>query len=208
VQSGSDAVLARMRRRYTAAHYRELIDRIRKARRDIAITTDLIVAFPGETDADFRQTLSLVRDVGFVDSFSFKYSRRPGTAAATAADPVPEPVAQARLEELLDLQRRLTLAAHRARVGEETEILVEGPSRRGGAQLSGRDPYQRVVNFTAAGAFLPPPGALIPVRIVEATPHSLIGEFAPEEWAAAARRPVKGGTPPADEQGWSGAFGK
>jgi len=113
-QSGSDAVLERMRRPYTAAHYRALCDRLRAARPDVALTTDLIVGFPGETDADFRATLALVRDVAFVDAYTFKYSPRPNTTAEAFADAVDPAVAQARLEELQDVQRSLTLAAHRA----------------------------------------------------------------------------------------------
>ncbi len=175
VQSGSDAVLARMRRRHRAADYRRLVDALRAARPDLALTTDLIVGFPGETDAEFRATLELVRDVGFVDSFSFKYSPRPGTSAAPLPGVAPE-VAQARLEELQALQRGLTQAAHRARVGERTEVLVEGPSRRGGRQRSGRDPYHRVVNWEPADPEGGRAGRLVPLRLVEATPHSLIGE--------------------------------
>jgi tRNA-2-methylthio-N6-dimethylallyladenosine synthase len=176
-QSGSDAVLARMRRPYTAAAYRALCDRLRAARPDVAITSDLIVGFPGETDADFRATLALVRDAGFVDAYSFKYSPRPGTPAAGFADAVAPPVAQARLEELQDLLRSLTFAAHRRRVGGETEVLVEGASRRGAGQASGRDPYHRVVNLAPAAETQLQPGDLVRVRVVEATPHSLIGEL-------------------------------
>jgi len=170
-QSGSDAVLERMRRPYTATEYRALCDRLRVARPDLAITTDLIVGFPGETDADFRATLALVRDVAFCDAYTFKYSPRPGTRAAEFDDAVAPEVAQARLEELQDLQRSLTLAAHRRRIGEETQVLVEGTGRHAG-QVSGRDPYHRVVNLAAEVE----PGELIRVRVVEATPHSLIGE--------------------------------
>jgi len=185
VQSGSDRILAAMRRRYTAAEYRSIVERLRSSRPDIAITTDLIVGFPGETDADFEATLQLVREVGFVDAYSFKYSPRPGTAAA-GLDPALSPeVAQERLEVLQELQRGLTLAAHRARVGEETEVLVEGESRRRGGQLQGRDPYHRVVNLPGdlAGARVEV-GDLVVVRIVEATPHSLMG-------AVQATRPVR-----------------
>ena len=170
-QSGSDAVLERMRRPYTAAEYRGLCDRLRAARPDVAITTDLIVGFPGETDADFRATLALVRDVAFVDAYTFKYSPRPGTRAAELADAVAPEVARARLEELQALQGAHPLAAHRRRVGEETEVLVEGTGGRPG-QVSGRDPYHRVVNLAAEAE----PGDLVRVRVVEATPHSLIGE--------------------------------
>jgi tRNA-2-methylthio-N6-dimethylallyladenosine synthase len=179
VQSGSDAVLSRMRRRYTRAEFLDRVERLRAARPDLALTTDLIVGFPGETDADFRDTLSLVREAGFVDSFSFKYSPRPGTAACAHAGAVPEAEAQARLEELQALQRDLTLTAHRARVGTRSEVLVEGPSRRGGTQHCGRDPQHRVVNFEVAGdpGRVAPPGSLQELWIRDATPHSLIGEL-------------------------------
>jgi tRNA-2-methylthio-N6-dimethylallyladenosine synthase len=200
LQSGSDAVLARMRRRYTREDFRGIAARLREARPDIALTTDLIVGFPVESDADFRDTLALVRELRFVDGFSFKYSPRPGTAAAKLGGRVPEPVVQARLEELQALLRELTLAAHRARVGARTEVLVEGPSRRGGGQLSGRDPHHRVVNFSVGAESAPRPGELVAVRIVEATPHSLIGEFAVAESAQAVRRSVKRRSGPADEK--------
>ncbi len=166
-----------MRRRYRRGDYLRLVERLRSARPDLAITTDLIVGFPGETDADFQQTLDLVREVRFADSFSFKYSPRPGTAAAGHPDPVEPAEAQLRLEALQALQRELTLSAHRARMGQSTEILVEGPSRRGGDQWRGRDPYHRIVNVAAGPRPAPPPGTLVRVRIVDATPHSLIGEI-------------------------------
>jgi tRNA-2-methylthio-N6-dimethylallyladenosine synthase len=175
VQSGSDRVLARMRRRYTADAYKRLVERLRTARPDLAITTDIIVGFPGESDDDFAATLALVRDVGFVDGFSFKYSARPNTRAASFEDEVPPEVASERLEQLLGLHRELTLAYHRTRVGAESEVLVGGESRRGG-QASGRDPYHRVVNLAVATEVMPAPGSLLPVRVLEATPHSLIAE--------------------------------
>jgi len=178
VQSGSDAVLARMRRRYTREAFLRISEGLRAARPDIAISTDLIVGFPGETDREFEETLDLVRQVRFVDGFSFKYSARPDTAAADLPDPVAPERAQERLEELQELLRSLTLAAHRRRVGETTRVLVHGPSRRGGRQLSGRDPYHRVVNFEAPEGLAIAPGSLLPVRLVDASPHSLIGELA------------------------------
>ena len=184
VQSGSDRVLARMRRRHDAASYRALADRLRASRSDLVLTTDLIVGFPGESDADFRETLALVRDVGFEDSFSFKYSPRPNTRAAEFEDAVAPEVAQERLEELQDLQRDLTLRYHRSRVGEETEVLLEGESRRGGGQWAGRDPQHRVVNLTSLPSELAREGAFVPVKIVEATPHSLIAELQGERWQA------------------------
>jgi tRNA-2-methylthio-N6-dimethylallyladenosine synthase len=174
-QSGSDAVLDRMRRRYTGDDVRRLADRLRAARPDIALTTDLIVGFPGESDADFAATLAMVRDAGFVDGFTFRYSPRPGTSAATMADAVPDDVAQARLEAIQDLLRAHTLAYHRSRVGTPTEVLIDGRSRRA-QQLAGRDPWHRVVNLDAAAFPGAAPGHLVRVQIAEATPHSLLGE--------------------------------
>jgi tRNA-2-methylthio-N6-dimethylallyladenosine synthase len=203
-QSGSDAVLARMRRPYTAAAYRALCERLRAARPDVALTTDLIVGFPGESDAGFRATLALVRDVGFVDAYTFKYSPRPGTPAAGLDARVEPAVAQARLEELQDLQRSLTLEAHRRRVGSETEVLVEGRSRRGG-QASGRDPYHRVVNVAAGPKPAPSPGDLMRVRLVDATPHSLIGEPVAPPRRMAAPIAVKNAEMLADEGSCPGA---
>jgi tRNA-2-methylthio-N6-dimethylallyladenosine synthase len=205
LQSGSDPVLARMRRRYRADDYLRLVGRLREARPDLALTTDLIVGFPGESDRDFEATLALVREVRFVDAFSFKYSPRPGTAAARDPDPVAPEVAQARLETLQQLQRELTLAAHRARVGGVTEVLVEGPSRRGGRQATGRDPYHRVVNFPVAEDGSPAAGELVPMRLVEATPHSLIGERLAGPRQAAA--PLTGAPGHADESSWSSVSG-
>jgi tRNA-2-methylthio-N6-dimethylallyladenosine synthase len=181
LQSGSDRVLERMRRRYDSAQYLRLVERLRAARPDLAITTDLIVAFPGETRADFEETLRVVREAAFADSYAFKYSPRPGTAAAELPDRVPAEEAQERLEELQTLQRALTLAYHRSRVGETVEVLVEGESRKSGgsgdaAQLQGRDPHHRVVNFRAPGALRA--GQKVRLELLEATPHSLIGELA------------------------------
>ena len=175
LQSGSDAVLARMRRRYAAADYLGLVEKLRAARPDIALTTDLIVGFPGETDADFRATLDVVRAVAFVDAYLFKFSPRPGTAAAALEGGVAPALAQERLEALQELLRGFTLDAHRRRIGSETSVLIEGESRRGG-QPSGRDPWHRVVNFVAGRGRSPAPGEIVPARIIEATPHSLIGE--------------------------------
>jgi tRNA-2-methylthio-N6-dimethylallyladenosine synthase len=175
VQSGSGAVLARMRRRYRADAVRRLAERLRAARPGLVLTTDLIVGFPGESDRDFEATLALVRDVGFVDSYSFKYSPRPGTAAAALPDRVPEAAAQERLEALQALQRAATLAYHRSRVGETTEVLVEGPGRRA-RQLAGRDPHHRIVHLDAGAFPGVGPGQLVRVRLVEALAHCLLAE--------------------------------
>jgi tRNA-2-methylthio-N6-dimethylallyladenosine synthase len=173
VQSGSSRVLEAMNRRYDRDAYLETVARLREARPGLALTTDLIVGFPGETEEDFEQTSSLVREVGFVDSFSFKYSPRPGTAAVRRKLEAVDPgLAQERLERLQSLQRAQTLRAHRRRIGERTQVLVEGPSRRGGGQWTGRCPQNRVVNFRGASA--PEPGTLLDVLIEDATPHSLL----------------------------------
>jgi tRNA-2-methylthio-N6-dimethylallyladenosine synthase len=183
VQSGSDRMLAAMRRRYTADEYLAIVDALRRARPGLALTSDFIVGHPGEARADFDATLALIRSVGFVDSFSFKYSARPGTASAAQGATVSPEEAQERLAELQALQRDLTFAAHRARVGERTRVLVEGASRRGaagpqGVPLQGRDPQHRVVNFRAPASSAPAPGTFVELAIVEATPHSLIGSLA------------------------------
>ncbi len=174
VQSGSDRILAAMHRRYTADEYRELCAKLRAARPDLALTTDLIVGFPGETETDFQATLQLMRDCAFVDSFSFKYSPRPGTAAEKMENDVSGSVAQERLEALQNLQRELTLSANRARVGGKTQVRVEGASRKGSGQMTGRDPYHRIVNFALPEAMSVEAGSVLEVEIIDATPHSLI----------------------------------
>jgi tRNA-2-methylthio-N6-dimethylallyladenosine synthase len=190
VQSGSSRVLAAMNRRYDREAYLGTVARLREARPDLALTTDLIVGFPGETEADFEETLDLVREAGFEDSFSFKYSPRPGTPAVRRGLPEVDPEeAQDRLERLQALQRVQTLRAHARRIGERTEVLVEGPSRRGGTQWTGRCPKNRVVNFTSEGPTAP--GTLLDVVIQEATPHSLIAVPAAE--AASRPLPLLGG---------------
>jgi len=180
VQSGSDRILERMRRRHCADEYRQLVDRLRASRPGLAITTDLIVGFPGETRADFEETLTAMEESAFVDNYSFKYSPRPGTGAAEMDEEVPPEVAQDRLERLQAQQRDQTLAYHQSRVGQEALILVEGPSRRGGHQVSGRDLQHRVVNLDLRADLDPDqqvqPGTRLPARIVEATPHSLLAE--------------------------------
>jgi len=178
LQSGSDRILSAMRRRYDRARFVEIASALQAAVPSIALTTDVIVGFPGETEADFEQTLEVMRTVGFVDSFSFMYSPRPGTTAADLPGAASRDEAGRRLTALQDLQRELTVAYHRSRVGGRTEILIEGESRRGGGQLCGRDPQHRIVNLVAReGEALPRlrPGDRIVVEIVEATPHSLLG---------------------------------
>jgi tRNA-2-methylthio-N6-dimethylallyladenosine synthase len=177
VQSGSDAVLEAMNRRYDRATYVDIVARLRSARPGIALTTDLIVGFPTETRADFQETLGLIREVRFTDSFSFKYSERPGTPAARRGLGEIDPgEAQARLAEVQALQAELTLEAHRGRVGGRTDVLVDGESRRGAAHFCGRDPHNRLVNFSAASDI--PRGAYADVTIDGYTPHSLLGREA------------------------------
>ena len=177
VQSGSNRILEAMRRRYTRERYLEIVSGLRATRPDLALTTDLIVGFPGETEADFEQTLALVQEADFVDSFSFKYSRRPGTTAAEMPDEVDAERAQRRLTRLQDLQRAQTLAYHESRVGHDAIVLVDGPSRHGGDQVAGRDLQQRVVNVDLAPGHTVLPGTRLAVRLVAATPHSLLGEL-------------------------------
>jgi tRNA-2-methylthio-N6-dimethylallyladenosine synthase len=194
MQSGSNRILEAMRRRYDRDRFLEICAALRSAVPDIAITSDIIVAFPGETEADFEDTLSLVREARLVDSYSFKYSARPDTAAAELPGRVDAAEAQRRLVALQAVQRELTIAYHRSRVGQSTRVLVEGESRRGGGQLCGRDPHHRVVNLSGfSGVESPAPGELIAVDVVEVTPHSLIAAPAGTADAKAAVSPGNAG---------------
>ena len=175
-QSGSDRILEAMRRRYTRSRYLEIVAGLRAVRPDLALTSDLIVGFPGETEADFEQTLALVREAGMVDSFCFKYSARPGTTATELPDEVDPAIAQERLLRLQELQKSETLAYHQSRVGQNAIVLIDGASRHGGRQRSGRDVHNRVVNLDSDPDREILPGAVLAARIVEATPHSLIAE--------------------------------
>ncbi len=172
VQSGSDRVLKAMNRKHTGDHYRALIARIRAARPDIALSSDFIVGFPGETEAEFEETMRLVADIGFASAFSFKYSPRPGTPAAEREDAVPEAVKSerlARLQGLLDAQRH---AFNAATVGKVVEVLVEKAGRHPG-QVAGKTPHLQAVQFDAPLAAI---GTLVPVRIVQSGSNSLFGE--------------------------------
>ena len=174
VQSGSSRVLAAMSRRYDRQTYLDVVARIREARPGIAITTDLIVGYPTETEADFEETLRLMGEVRFTDSYSFKYSERPLTPARRRGlGELDDSEVQARLERVQDLQRELTLDAHGARVGARAEVLVEGASRHGGDQLTGRCPEHRIVNFRATQRVAL--GSYQSVEITGFTPHSLLG---------------------------------
>ncbi len=184
VQSGSDRVLAAMKRNYTAMEYRSIIRRLRAARPDISISSDFIVGFPGETDADFEQTMKLVDDVRFDGSFSFIYSSRPGTPAANLADPTPHAVKLERLQRLQKRLQEIALEYSGRMVGTRQRVLVEGVSKKDGAELAGRSENNRVVNFAGPSRLV---GHFVDLEITEAMPHSLRGRVVtiPEEENAA-----------------------
>jgi tRNA-2-methylthio-N6-dimethylallyladenosine synthase len=174
VQSGSDRILAAMKRGYTALEYKSKIRRLRKVRPDISLSSDFIIGFPGETEADFEDTMNLIHEMGFDNSFSFIYSPRPGTPAAQLPDDVPMEVKKQRLSIL---QNRILLNAKRisdAMVGTTQQILVVSPSRKDPAQLSGRTENNRVVNFDGSPDLI---GQLVSVKITEALPNSLRGKI-------------------------------
>jgi tRNA-2-methylthio-N6-dimethylallyladenosine synthase len=173
VQSGSDAVLEAMNRGHTAQDYRELVARIRRVRPDIALSSDFIVGFPGESDADFEATMGLITEIGFAQSYSFKYSARPGTPAAVARKRVPEDVKDARLERLQALLSEQEGASLRRCVGAEFDVLLEKPGRYDG-QLIGRSPYLQSVHVAALGLKI---GEIARVRVVQAMSHSLSAEL-------------------------------
>ena len=173
VQSGSDRVLAAMKRGYTALEYRSIVRRLRAERPEISLTSDFIVGFPGETDADFAQTMRLVADVDFDGAFSFAYSPRPGTPAASLADPVPAPVQKARLDALqarLDAQYSVHSAAM---VGTRQRVLVTGRAARDENELAARTENNRVVNFAGDATHI---GAYAVITVTAARAHSLRGE--------------------------------
>ena len=187
LQAGSDAVLARMGRKYDAARYIELTDALRAARPDIALSTDLIVGFPGESEEDFQQTLALMRRCGFMSSFSFCYSDRPGTRASRFLDKIAPDVQQDRLLRLQALQEELGQAWLDARIGQETDLLIEGESRRDGGNdglrsWQGRDPYGALVHVGLPSADGDMTGRMVRVRLTEAKKHSLLGQQAGASW--------------------------
>jgi len=174
-QSGSDRILKRMHRGYTKASYLEKVDRLKEVCPAIAITADVIVGFPGEEDEDFRETLGLMAQVRFDDLFSFKYSPRRGTRAAQFEDQVEDNVKQERLSVLQSMQKETTLQKHQALEGTTQEILIEGQSKQGNRDVTGRTRSNKIVNVKGDVTLA---GSLIPVRIVRAFPHSLRGELA------------------------------
>ena len=175
VQSGSTAVLKAMQREYTREWYLERIAWIRAARREISMTTDIIVGFPGETEADFEETLSLLDVVGYDAVFAFGYSPRPNTPAIGMAETVPEDVKAARLQRLLEAQRERQRVAYERHVGQVMEVMVEGYNRQRG-QVTGRSSQNKTVNFTTAQPILPAVGSYGWVRVTQAYPNSLVAE--------------------------------
>jgi tRNA-2-methylthio-N6-dimethylallyladenosine synthase len=164
-------VLKDMRRTYSRERYLRLVGDMRVAIPDLALTTDLIVGFPGETEEDFRETLSAVEEAGFDSAFTFVYSPRAGTEAAARTDQVPDDVKRDRIERLVDVVQRVAGERNTARVGRVEEVLVEGPSRTAPALLRGRTRRNVTVNFTGAAQ----PGDLVDVRIERATSTTLAG---------------------------------
>ncbi|HEX5566965.1 MAG TPA: radical SAM protein, partial [Streptomyces sp.] len=192
LQSGSDAVLKAMRRSYRQDRYLGIIEKVRAAIPDAAISTDIIVGFPGETEEDFQQTLHVVREARFAQAFTFQYSKRPGTPAAEMDGQVPKAVVQERYERLVALQEEISWEENKKQVGRVLEVMVaEGEGRKDGAtrRLSGRAPDNRLVHFTRPGDSLPRPGAafdgagpaprpgdMATVKVTYAAPHHLLAE--------------------------------
>jgi tRNA-2-methylthio-N6-dimethylallyladenosine synthase len=172
LQSGSSGVLKRMRRTYTRERYLDRVALIREHVPDCALTTDIIVGFPGETEEDFAQTLSLVEEVGYDGAFTFVFSPRRGTEAATLPDQVPHSLKVQRLERLVEVVQRRARERSERFLGRSLEVLVEGPSRTDPTRLRGRSRHNKVVNFSGLGA----PGELVHVEITGATSQTLAGE--------------------------------
>jgi tRNA-2-methylthio-N6-dimethylallyladenosine synthase len=174
LQSGSTRILKAMRRTYDRDRYLRLVEELRAAIPDLALTTDLIVGFPGETDTDFRETLSVVEEVGFDGAFTFVYSPRAGTEAAALTEQVPDDVKRARIEELVDVVQRVAAERNAGRIGRVEEVLVEGSSRTDPEVLRGRTRRNTTVNFAGVAV----PGELVEVRIDGATSTTLRGTLA------------------------------
>jgi len=173
-QAGSDSVLKAMNRNYTYASYLRLIDDLRRARPDMAFSADVMVGFPGEGEQDFQRTLELIETVRFDVLYSFKYSPRPGTAAAALIDDVALPEKRARLSILQSLQKRITLENNRARLGKTYEVLVDGCSQRHGQQVFGRTTHGAIINFAGPSSLI---GSTVAVKVTRANQNSLTGEL-------------------------------
>ncbi len=181
VQHGSDRILARMKRGHTALEYKQKIRRLREARPDISLSSDFIVGFPGETDRDFEATMNLIADVGFDQSFSFIYSARPGTPAASYADDTPMAVKKERLAALQARINQQAFEISRQVVGTTQRVLVERPAKKDPRQVAGRTENMRWVNFDAEPSVI---GQFVDVIITEALPNSLRGRLAPAQAVA------------------------
>ncbi len=175
LQSGSDRILMAMKRGYTTLEYRSKVRRLRAARPDLALTTDLIVGFPGETDGDFEETLDLVQDLAFDQSFLFLYSPRPGTPAASLPDPVPDPLRHERFDRLKTTLDRQALAFSRKRVGQRVSVLVERSGEKDPSALSGREGSNHWVHFTGSPDLL---GTMVEVEVTQGLPNCLKGQRA------------------------------
>jgi len=178
VQSGSDRVLTMMKRGHTALEYKSKMRALKKARPDIALSSDFIIGFPGESDADFQATMDLIQAVDFDMSFSFIYSARPGTPAADLPDDVSEETKKQRLQILQQRLNQQSMAHARRMLDTEQRILVTGPSKKNPMELSGRTENNRVVNFVGQPHMI---GQFVDVRITEVLPNSLRGELIREE---------------------------
>lgn len=180
VQSGSDRILMQMKRGHSAFEYKQKIKRLREIRPDISMSSDFIIGFPGETDQDFEHTMQLIEDIGFDQSFSFIYSRRPGTPAAELPDDVPMTVKQARLNRLQHTINNMAQQISRNMVGTVQRVLVDRPSRKDPNEIAGRTENNRVVNFAGPAGLI---GQFADVRITQAMPNSLRGEWIPADQA-------------------------
>lgn len=175
-QAGADRILKLMRRGYTAEQYRALIAQIRTAVPDIALSTDVIVGFPGETEDEFLETRRMLEEVRFDTIFLFNYSDRPGTVAPEMPDAVPHAVMQRRFDGLLQMQKRIALAANLPYEGQTYEVLVEGPSKKDPSKLTGRTRTNKIINFPGEPTRI---GELVPVQVTRAGLYALEGELAP-----------------------------
>jgi tRNA-2-methylthio-N6-dimethylallyladenosine synthase len=176
VQSGSDRVLNAMQRLYTRDEYLERIHWIKAAKREISVTSDMIVGFPGETEEDFGETLSLVDEVGYDSMFTFKYSPRPNTPSLALEDAIPDEEKARRLEVLMARQKEIQIALYKKYIGTISEVMVEGRNEARG-QWIGRTSQNKTLNFTAPESRAPKVGAYVPVRATASFPNSLLGEM-------------------------------
>jgi tRNA-2-methylthio-N6-dimethylallyladenosine synthase len=177
VQSGSDRILELMNRKYTSRYYLDLISRIRRAVPDVFLSTDLITGYPTETEDDHKMTIELIREAGFDGAFTFRYSPREGTRAWEAGNDIPEETKVRRLNEIIGIQRSISLQSNKKMIGKIVEVLVEGPSRKSDSDFCGRTGTNRMVVFPGNGDSV---GDLIPVRIASANSATLFGAHVPK----------------------------